>query len=233
MKTKAKNNIVYIFPLFLLVSACIWMGSAPEISPTIMPTLARNAPPTIEATVTSEQTASPTIAAGSFDDFQRFAAGIDSALQAREASFFAGHASSSVWYCLGDEILGVCKGVPADTTLEGVPVTYDWSTYEVHSLESYKEMWQSTFASHSDLKLVATANQFGDNPLMPMASQSFLAIVNVIDVTSSIQPVRVLFFEYGENTWHLAGELVTIKNAASWLGGTCSTCYDLWTAWQD
>jgi len=66
-----------------------------------------------------------------------------------------------------------------------------------------------------------------------MAGQSFLAIVAVPNVNDppSIQEVRVLFFEYYENTWHLAGELVTVENTDSWLNDTCPTCYDVWEAW--
>lgn len=235
MKSKAKNNVVYILLLFLLGSACLWTGSPPDVSPTSLPTSGRTS--AAEATVTSapavsKPTASPTPAAGSFADFQVFAAQIAAALQAGETSFFEDYAAPSTWYCLDDEVLGVCKDLPADTTLEGIPVTYDWRIYEVHSVESYKEMWQTIFTDHANVKLVATANRFGDNPLMPMASQSFFVIVSVENTEYSTQGVRVLFFEYTE-AWQLVGELVTVENTASWLDGTCSTCYDAWTAWQD
>ncbi len=125
--------------------------------------------------------------------------------------------------------------MPSDTTVEGIPVTYDWARYELPSIENYKATWQTTFANHSVLKLVAIANQFGDNPLMPMTVQSFVAIVGVADDSdpSSILEVRVLFFEYYQDAWHLAGELVTAEHVESWLHDTCSTCYDTWTAWPE
>lgn len=224
MKAKVKNNLVSILLLSLLGAACLWTGSTPDVSPTPLPT------PTAEATLTSEPAASPTAAAGSYADFQMFAAEIAAALQARDASFLGEHAKSSIWHCLGEETLGVCQGIPADTTLEGIPVTHEWKTYEVYDVEDYQEMWEAAFASHSDVKLAATANHFGDNPLMPLASQSFFAIVSIEDAERSTRGVRVLFFEHIE-AWQLVGELVTVEQ--SWVDGTCSTCYDLWTAWQD
>jgi len=185
---------------------------------------------------TSEQTVSPTVTvvAGSFADFHLFAAEIATALQDRNISFFDEHATSSVWNCLGDETAGVCKDISSDAAAEGIPVAYDWARYELPGIEGYKAMWQTTFANRSVVKLAAIANQLGDNPLMPMAGQSFLAIVSVADDNnpSSIQEVRVLFFEYYD-AWHLAGELVTVERAEAWLNDTCDMCYDTWAAWPE
>jgi len=230
---KAKSNIFYIFPVFLLVSACIWGTSSSKIEST--PVSFPSDPPAIEPAAMGEQTASPTVVAGSFADFYLFGTEIAAALQARNISFFNEYATASTWICLGDETIGVCKDMSPETTVTGIPVTYDWATYEVYSKENYNESWQTRFASSSVLKLAAIANQFGDNPLMPMAGQSFLAIVGVADDNnpSSIHEVRVLFFEYYEHTWHLAGEFVTVEHVGSWLNDTCSACYDMWAAWPE
>jgi hypothetical protein len=232
MKARTKHTILYVFTVLLLTSACLGTslvsgGSATRVSPSV--------PPTAEPIVTREPTASLTVAAGSFDDFRLFAAKIDTALQDRKASFFDDHAASSTWHCLGDETMGICKDAPADTTLEGIPVSYDWATYEVYSREDYRETWQARFDQHSILKLVAIAQRYGENPLMPMAGESFFAIVSIADDggPSSVQEVRILFFEYDENAWHMRGEFVTIGYMDSWLRDSCSTCYDMWAAWQD
>jgi hypothetical protein len=208
--------------------------SLPSDTPAIEPTVMREqtASPTA---VASEPAAGPTVVPGSFDDFYWFAAEIEAALQDSNVSFFDEHLASSRWLCLGDETIGVCKDAPADTTLAGIPVTYDWANYEVHSTEKYRERWQTAFASRGVLELVAVANQFGGNPLMPMASQSFLAVVRVADEgnPASIQEVRVLFFEYRVNAWYLAGELVAVEGAEAWLNNTCIMCYDTWAAWPE
>jgi hypothetical protein len=228
MKASATSNIVYVFPVFLFISACIWTGSSSGINATLAPL-----PSSTPTTITTMQTTSPTVIPGSFDDFHLFAAKIAAALQDKAVSFFEKYAISSTWTCLGEETFGICKDMPADTTLKGVPVTDDWTTYEVYSEEDYKGTWQTRFTSQSVLKLVAVANKFGGNPLMPMAGQSFIAIIGVAEAGSpaSIQEVRVLFFEYYENAWYLRGELVTVENAEAWLSNTCSTCYDRWAAW--
>lgn len=234
MKAKRKYNVFYVLAMFLLISACIGTNSNSGIKPTFVPPPSDT--PTIETTATSEQTASPTVTvvAGSFADFHLFAAEIATALQDRNISFFEEYATPSVWSCLGDETAGVCKDLPSDAAAEGIPLAYDWARYELPGAEDYRAMWQTTFASHSVVKLAAIANQLGDNPLMPMAGQSFQAIVGVADNNdpSSIHEVRVLFFEYYD-TWHLAGELVTIERAEAWLNDTCDRCYDTWAAWPE
>ena len=231
MNARTKSHIFYVFPVFLLISACIWTSSISGMNATLVPFPSDTS--TVEITVTSEQTASPTIAAGSFDDFRLFAAEIAAALQDRDISFFDEYATASTWTCLGDETIGVCKDMPADTTLKGVPVTYDWTRYELPDIENYKTMWQTTFANHKVVKLVAIAHLFGENPFMPMAMQSSLAIVSVADASdpASIHEARVLFFENLENNWYLRGELVTMERAEAWLNNTCDMCYDMWAAW--
>ena len=82
------------------------------------------------------------------------------------------------------------------------------------------------------MKLVAVANQFGDNPLMPMAEQSFMAVIAVGGSGTSPE-VRVLFFEYVDSFWYLQGELITADHADDWLTGNCQTCYDAWVAWPN
>ncbi len=235
MKANIKDSFFYVFSVFLLLSACAWVSSIGGKDPTRMPLPSDT--PTVETTATSAPTAGPAAAPGSFEDFHSFAARIDTALQNGDTAFFDEHLSISSWLCMGEpDAIGVCKDVPADTMLEGIPVTYDWKKYEVPGREDYRARWQAAFTSGSALKLTAIANQFGDNPLMPMASQSFFAIVSVADGKdpASVQEVRVLFFEYHEDAWHLAGELVSVENAAAWLAGTCSPmCYDTWSAWPE
>ena len=233
MKAKTKSNIVYIFPVCLLISACLWTSSASGIHATLVPFPSDT--PTVETTVTSAQTASLTVEPGSFDDFRLFATEIAAALQDRDISFFDQYATASTWTCLGDEIIGICKDMPADTTLKGVPVTYDWARYELPDTENYKAMWQTTFTNHKVVELVAIAHRFGDNPFMPMAMQSSLAIVSVADDSdpASIHEARVLFFENLENNWYLRGELVTVEGAEAWINNTCDMCYDMWATWPE
>jgi hypothetical protein len=243
MTTKTNRAVFYFFPAILLISACMCTSSISEIDPTLAPLPSHT--PASEATVTREPTASPTrvvsaptevptVAPGSFADFRLFAAEIDSALQDGNTSFFDEHLTTSSWLCLGEpDIMGVCKDVPADTTLEGIPVTQDWSTYEVYNRADYNNRWETTFADRA-LKLAALAQRFGENPLMPMAGLAHLAVIGVADENdpSSMNEARVLFFEYHES-WSLAGELVTVESAEAWLTNTCERCYDLWTPWPE
>jgi len=129
MNAASKNNLLYAFSVLLLLSACVWVRSITRIESTPVP-LPGDTPAT-ETAVIPRPTASPPAAPGSFADFHGFAADIAAALQDRSASFFEDHAASSAWECLGDEPFGVCKGVPSGTTLEGIPVAYDWAAYEV------------------------------------------------------------------------------------------------------
>ena len=240
MKTRAKRNVFHLFFLFFLVSACLWTSPI-ETGLTLTPS------PDVEGAATATvmdasapypagtMSASPTIAAGSFADFQTFAMHIANAIREKNASFFVQRSASSLWSCLGDETQGVCKGRPAGQDAQGIPVTRDWATYQLYKTADYQDLWQTAFARDEALELAAVANQSGDNPLMPMAGQSFQA---VIAATANGTPapgreVRVLFFEYFERSWYLEGELVTVDHADDWLTGDCQACYDAWVAWQN
>jgi hypothetical protein len=239
MKIKTKHNIFYVFPAVLLVSACMCTSSIPGINPTVTPvpsdapTVVPTTPTATAPPVTSEPTEELTVAPGSFDDFRLLAAELAAAVQAKDTSFFGEYAAPSTWTCLGDETFGVCKDLPPDATMEGIPVAYDWERYELPGKEDYTARWESTFTDRKVVKLVALGNKFGENPLMPMASQSFLAIIGIGDDPASLWEAQVLFFEYAVNVWHLRGELVTTENAEAWLNNTCSMCYDTWEAWQE
>ncbi len=229
MRAHTKNNILYAVPAVLLISACMWVSSLSGDHATAVPLT-----PTVAATLTPVSTAGPTVAAGSFSDFRLFAAEIDSALQNKNVSFFGKYATATTWTCTGEEPAGVCTSLPADKTLEGIPVAYDWARYELLDIENYKTRWQTTFTSRGAVKLAAIAQRFGDNPFTIMAGQSFLAIVSIAEESApaSIQEVRVLFFEYYENSWHLAGELIVVEGVQAWIDNTCSMCYDTWEGWQ-
>jgi hypothetical protein len=240
MQTRRKGNIFTVVFIFLLISACIGTRSISGIDPTrtalpddtpVFDSIVVTEDPATPPSVINEPTATSTVVAGSFEDFQSFAMEIAPALQDKNTSFFDEYAAASTWNCLGDETFGVCKDMPADTLLKGVPVTYDWERYELPGKEDYTALWQTTFADHNVVKLVALAHRFGDNPFMPMASQSSLAIIGVGDDPASFHEVRVLFFEYLVNVWHLRGELITTKNAEAWLNNTCDMCYDTWADW--
>lgn len=231
MKTKTKCNFFYIFPVVLLISACMCTSSISGINPTVTPVPSNT--PTIAPTTPSELTEELTVAPGSLDDFRLLAAKIANALEDKDVSLFDEYAAPSTWTCLGDETFGVCKDLPADTTMEGVPVAYDWERYELSGKEDYTVRWQTTFTDHKVVKLVALANRFGENPLMPLANQSFMAIIGIGDDPASMREARVLFFEYYKNTWHLAGEFITLEHVESWLNDTCPTCYDMWAAWPE
>jgi hypothetical protein len=246
-----------VFPLFFfifLISACVWTNPT-ETGLALTPSPGVENTPTLAATAANANTPypapygdtagtmspSPTIAAGSFADFQTFAAEIARAIHDKNASFFSENSSSTLWNCLGDETMGVCKGRPAGQDMQGIPVTRDWATYQLYQTADYKKMWQSAFDRGDALQLVAVANQFGDNPLMPMAEQSFQAVVaaarNGTPAPGSEIPwrahVRVLYFEYFERSWYLEGELVTVDHAEDWLAGNCQACYDAWVAWTN
>ncbi|MCJ7433428.1 MAG: hypothetical protein MUO77_08080 [Anaerolineales bacterium] len=226
MKDKTTCNVFYLFFLFPLISACIRLSPILGIA-TFTPS------PVSETSPTLAVTASPTIAAGSLADFYMFAADIAAAIHDKNASFFDERSSPHVWNCLGDETQGVCQGRHVGDVLQGIPVTHNWATYRLYEVSDYKGLWQAAFAQSNTLTLVAVANQFGDNPLMPMAEQSFLAVIAVAGYGAqvSIHEVRVLFFEYSEHSWHLEGELVTDEHVEDWLTGACLTCYDTWMAW--
>jgi hypothetical protein len=162
-----------------------------------------------------------------------FADVISHAFQERDHTFFIEISSISIWYCLGEETVGVCKGVPADTTMEGVPVTQDWMTYTVHSLGEYEGRWQETMEQASQIRLHAISHQFGDNPLIPMAAESFQAILSIEGSSTDISDtqVQVLYFEFVDGKWWLQGELIPTENNQAWLDGGCDRCYDEWMAW--
>lgn len=178
-------------------------------------------------TITPALAVSPTVASGSFSDFYAFGADIAQALDYKNAAFFEEMATPSDWNCLGDETQGVCLGQSGGQLLQGIAVTQDWKTYKLYSVSDYKAVWQAAFDKGNAFRLVALANQFGDNPLMPAADQSFLAILGA---ARPGVPVHVLYFEYVDG-WRLRGELVASENGTDWLQGNCSTCYDTWQAW--
>ncbi|MGC1377309.1 MAG: hypothetical protein WA821_13850 [Anaerolineales bacterium] len=230
MKTRA----FHLFLLFFLVSACIWTSPV-ETGLTLTPSPGVENTPTLTATAAASPNAPPTIVPGSFADFQTFATEIAKALRDKNASFFGEHASSTLWNCLGDETVGVCKGRPAGQDAQGLPLTRDWATYQLYKTADYKDLWQTAFDRGEALQLVAVANQFGDNPLMPMAEQSFQAVIAAArnGTPTPNSETRVLYFEYFERAWYLEGELVTVDHANDWLKGNCAACYDAWVAWTN
>ena len=177
---------------------------------------------------------SPVIAPGTFADFESFAPSIAQALEEGDPAFFADHASASSWSCLGDEAFGVCQGQAAGTVLNGVPVSQDWQSYTLFAPTDYGEMRKVLFGPDLRLALRAVSHQFGDNPLMPMAAESFHAIVtgSTPATDSSASPVRVLFFEYHDGSWWLQGVLIATAQGEQWLLGSCGSCYDEWRPWS-
>jgi len=228
-----KIRAFHLFLLFFLVSACIWTSPV-ETSLTLTPSPGVENTPTLAATAAGPN-APPTIVPGSFADFQTFATEIAKALQDKNAAFFNEHASSTLWNCLGDETVGVCKGRPAGQDVQGIPVTRDWATYQLYKTADYRATWQIPFDQGEALQLVAVANQFGDNPLMPLAEQSFQAVIAVArnGTPTPGSEIRVLYFEYFDDSWYLEGELITIDHANDWLTGNCAACYDAWVAWTN
>jgi hypothetical protein len=223
-----KGSICLCF-LLLVTLACAFAENifTPQAQKLSTSTPVSHAPTTETVTIQSP-TLSPTVIDGSFLDFQVFVVEINRAIQNKNALFFAEHASLSEWNCLGDETQGICQGQPADQRLEGIPVTQDWKKYDVYNQADYQNYWKSAFAQSGEFRLAAMANRFGDNPFMPMATQSFQAILT----TDDSNLVHVLFFEYINNTWWLRGELATSENTKGWLDGSCASCYDAWVAWQ-
>ena len=221
MRNNAKGNIVvYLFPVVLFISACAWFdfisGDVPATNTPDIPIENAN------------------VVGGSFEDFSSYATNIATALHNKDALFFEQYSVSSIWNCLGDETLGVCQDHSGGKTLEGIPVTIEWGDYELYTLPDYSHKWEATFALNDYVKLVALGIKYGDNPLMPMAAQSFLAIIAVGDSSQlSLLEARVLFFEYYENSWRIWGELDTSSNSSEpWLSDACVECYDVWVAWE-
>lgn len=244
MKCPSVPNSMLLFVLLCVVSACVWTGNTPETTPTLpsAPTASEVPPsptaaPLLPATPTSqpEEPSPTTIAPGSFADFDHFAAEIAAAIQNKQASFFGEHASISISNCTGDETIGPCAGRSSGAVVQGIPVSREWATYTLYSKANYQALWQTLFTQKIALKLVALADRFGDNPLMPLADHSFMAVVAYPGHTTQTTPpqVRVLFFEYTDDAWVLRGELVTSKHAADWLKGGCSDCYDDWISWPN
>lgn len=231
MKTGPSRNVFYLLLLFFLVSACKWTDQISGSGPTFTPAPAAQVTPTLAVTATAATSSTP--AAGSLADFSVFAADIAAAIRARDASFFEQRSAPQVWNCLGDETEGICQGHASSDVLQGIPVTHDWATPQLYKGSDYRKLWQTAFAQNATLQLVAVANRSGDNPLMPMAEQSFLAVIAVAGngAQAPVREVRVLFFEYSEQAWRLEGELVTADHAQDWLTDTCSMCYDAWLAW--
>jgi hypothetical protein len=237
------QRVFFLCLLLFLAMSCSFVGSSSEATPSPTPgaqAVVTVAPgPSALAVNTPTPTAEPLVSvpsptdAGSFSDFLSFAAEIDQAIRGKDASFFADRASPSSWDCLGDETQGICLGRASGQHLEGIPVTDEWKTYKLYSLADYQRLWQSAFKRVPTPRLVAVANQFGDNPLMPAADQSFQAIVSAAKpgAETSRVPVRVLYFEYSDDSWRLLGELVTSDHAGDWLQGNCTGCYDTWSAW--
>ena len=239
MKAMITRTALFLLAAFFLLCAC---GSTAPDAPaapasSAYPTIRSS--PTAIATLTVEIAAtpalSPTVEPGRLADFYAFAGDIAAAIQARNSSFFAEHVSSPDWNCMGDETAGVCIGHQAGAVLHGMPVTRDWSMYKLYSASDYKAAWQAAYESGDVLKLVGVANQAGDNPLMPGADQSFMAVIAVSAKASpmALHDVRVLYFEYAGQSWQLDGQLMTVGQAQDWVSGTCAACYDTWMAWPN
>jgi hypothetical protein len=227
MKAKTTRRVIHLFLLIPLILACKWLSPVFETA-TLTPS------PVNDGSPTPAVAANSSVVAESFADFHAFAADIAAAISDKNASFFGEQSSPKVWNCLGDETHGVCQDRSAGDVLKGIPVTHDWARYSVYQVSDYEGLWQAAFAQGDTLTLAAVANQFGDNPLMPMAEQSFMAVIKVAGhgAQAPIQEVHVLFFEYSEHSWQLEGELVSVEHVEDWLKGTCVTCYDKWMAWS-
>jgi hypothetical protein len=203
----------------------------PAASPT------KSEPPPVQETAPSAtpepQILEATAVPGTFPDFLAFAGEIDQALRDGDASFFTKRLSISVWNCLGDEVYGACQGQPSGAVFEGLQVTEEWQTFTFLSPTDYEATWEEPFRQGLPLRLHAVAHKYGDNPLMPLAAEAFLAVV--ADETTASESgwpqVRVLFYEYRDEAYWLQGELRTASQAQDWLRGECATCYDQWTAW--
>ena len=236
-----RRSLIFFLLVFFFVSACRWtISPATQATPTWTPTQPAEEPitPTTEAATIPIPSDTPVpgptaLANGSTADFQAFAAQVAAAIQDQNAAFFGGQALVTDWNCLGGETAGVCKGHAAGSVLHGIPVTQDWAGYRLYDKSGYQGLWRKLFANHDVLQLAGLANQTGDNPLMPMADQSFMAVISVAakSAPTSVRALRVLYFEYNGQSWQLDGELDVITNVSDWLGGACSSCYDTWTAW--
>ena len=239
--TRGPRRIVLALP-FMLGLACAGLAGQPEATPTtgaptrstaVLPT---RAPATATSTASPRPSAAPTrtpspTSTSRASGFTAFASQIADALQKRDAAFFSGKARTGKWTCLGDETTGVCKGKPSGAMLDGVLVAQNWEEYEVLGTEEYRATWQDIWDQGRPVSLQAIGHQYGDNPLMPLAEESFQAIIQVDTGRADDPDVHVLFFELDDQAWRLAGELVVTVNEGRWLQGTCTTCFDEWTAW--
>ena len=218
----------------ILGLACAGTGQ-PEVMPTtVAPTretaASTSTPPPMPTVSPSPVPEVGTTPGSDPSSFPAFAAQVADALQAHDAAFFAGRAAMPTWTCLGDTV-GVCKGRPDGAVLEGMPLTRGWQEYEVLGEDAVRAGWQEIWDGGGSASLKATAHRWGDNPLMPMAAESFMAILQVEMGSPDDPQVHVLFFEHLDDRWQLQGELIVTEGDAGWLEGSCPACFDEWSAW--
>lgn len=225
---------------------------APTESPQASTPLLTDTPsiPTAAIPPTPTYTPSPPTPPGDLsgmEGFRNFAVQIQDALERQDTSFFGAWAVEDQVTCLGDELLGPCAGQPPGTVLRGVPsgiaetdaIAYLVLDEYVARLQAWFEMAMPSekdqYGSGS-LTLYAIAHQYGDNPLVPFAGETYQAILTGIFATETapMRQARILYFEFWEGSWRLVADLFAPipQTAARWLSGECQWCYDEWQTWN-
>lgn len=234
MRRILDRRVILLVPVYLGLACAGVVGEPEEIPITVAPTREAAGP---SSTPSPAQSPSPTpgpeaslSAPGDPPGFADFASEIAAALEGKEAAFFASRASITTWYCLGDTI-GVCTGQPDGAVLEGMPVTRGWQEYEVLGQDDYQAAWQEVWDRGASARLHAIGHRWGENPLMPMAAEAHQAIIKVEAGRVDDPEVHVLFLEYADGRWKLQGELIVTEGEGGWLEGSCTACFDEWSAW--
>lgn len=228
--------------LALILAACDGGASeAPFLPETVTPTPT----PALTATPTPTPPPSPTgePEAGAMDGFRAFAALIEEALAAGDASFFAGRGLEDEMVCDGAEELGPCAGQPAGTVLRGIPGAAAQSdAFALFSPADYAAMLADWFADvrpdladaygSGALTLYALAHK----PATPGSEEAYQAIVSGIFQSGpeTLRQARILSFQFLTDSWRLTSELFATvpQTADAWLSGACGDCYDAWERWE-
>lgn len=175
-----------------------------------------------------------------FDCFRAFAPLIEAALAEDDASFFSERGAQIELTCAGDEQLGPCFDLPADTVLTGIPGAVAQSdAFALFAPDEFAAMLAEWFAAVNP----GLSDEYGDGGLTlyalahrPGDEEAYQAIVTGI-ITSgpdTFRQARIISFLFVDGRWRLTSELyATIpQTAADWLSGDCDFCYDIWERWE-
>lgn len=183
----------------------------------------------------------PTVAAetGSMDEFRAYAPQIAEAVAAGDTAFFADRGLEEEVVCAGDEVIGPCYGLPADTVLRGIPGAVAESDISmIFPVAEYPEVLRDWFTSASpdgSPTLYAIAHRPGGED----SDEAYLAIVTGVIVigpagaTVLRQQGRIFDFQFVDGQWRLTGELYASlpESIRPWRFDGCDECYDQWERW--